>query len=96
MTRLYKRDLRLGDGARALGDGQSGGLGDGVSLVTVDNLGGRRAVGGVGSDNLGGVDDSGRSTGSESGRGGDGGELHFDGIKKDGLCGKSVVLLLYK
>lgn len=38
----------LGDGARAVGDGQGGGLGDGVGHAVVGDLGGLRAVGGVG------------------------------------------------
>jgi hypothetical protein len=47
--------LRLGDCARAVGDGEGGGLSDGVSLVAVSKSGGLRAVGGDGSHDLGGV-----------------------------------------
>ena len=48
------------DGARAVGDGQSGGLGDGVSLVIDDHLGRTGAVGGERGDNLSGPGDVGR------------------------------------
>lgn len=72
-------DDRLGDGARAVSDGQGGGLSDGVGLVAVDDLSGTGAVGGVSSNDLGGVgnvlgvgsDASSESEGSS--------ELHFDG-----------------
>jgi len=70
---------RLGDGARAVGDGESGGLSDGVDGTTVGDLSGDWAVGGQSSDDLGnvghvgpGVDASGESENSSSG-------LHFDG-----------------
>lgn len=53
----------LGDGARAVGDGQGGGLSDGVGLAAVGDLGGLRAVGGQGSDDLGGVDGGSRDNG---------------------------------
>lgn len=75
----------LGDGARAVGDGQGGLLGDGVGLGAVDDLGGTRAVvldlvggdGGVGHVTVvsGGSDADGGD-----GKGGDG-ELHLDGIR---------------
>ena len=62
-------------------------LGDGVGLGPVSPGGGTWAVGGVGSDNLGGVDDGlvgvravgGRGTSNKGGDGGNG-ELHFDGF----------------
>lgn len=72
----------LGDGARAVSDGQSGGLGDGVGLVAVGDGGGLRAVGGVLSHDLGGVRDVSSGVVSHGAGGGsedDGsGELHFD------------------
>lgn len=43
-----------GAAAGAVGDGDDGGLGDGDGVVTVSDGGGVRAVGGVGSDDLGG------------------------------------------
>jgi len=46
--------VSLGTGARAVGDGQSGSLGDGIRLVVFDDRSSIRAVGGVGSDNLSG------------------------------------------
>jgi len=86
---------RLGDGATtgAVGDGQGGGLADGVSLTLVGDLGGLRAVGGVGSHNVRDVHVGGG--GSHSGvahvSGGGGtskasgsdssSETHVDGIK---------------
>lgn len=76
-------DDGLGDGARAVGDGQGGGLSDGVGLVAVGDLSGLRAVGDVGGDDL--SDDGhvavgvGRDAGN--GKSGDGGELHLDGIR---------------
>lgn len=48
--------LRLGDSARAVGDGEGGGLSDGVGLVAVGESGRLRAVGGDGGEDLGGVD----------------------------------------
>lgn len=70
-------DDRLGDSARAVSDGEGGGLGNSVSLVAVDDLSGTGAVGGVGSDDLGGVGNvlgvgSDASSESESSS-----ELHF-------------------
>jgi hypothetical protein len=44
-----------GDGAGAVGDGDVGGLGNGDGGVTVDDLSGLRAVGGVAGHDLGGV-----------------------------------------
>lgn len=72
----------LGDGARAVSDGQGGGLSDGVGLAAVGDLGRARAVGGVDIDNLGGDGDVGVGSGA-SGGGNDSSdrELHFDGIK---------------
>lgn len=72
-------DDGLGDSARAVSDGEGGGLGDSVGLVAVDDLSGTGAVGGVGSDDLGGVADvlgvgSDASSESESSS-----ELHFVG-----------------
>lgn len=48
--------LRLGDCARAVGDGEGGGLSDGVGLVAVGESGRLRAVGGDGGEDLSGVD----------------------------------------
>jgi hypothetical protein len=42
----------LGDGARAIRDGQSGGLGDGVGLATMGQHGSLWTVGGEGRDSL--------------------------------------------
>jgi hypothetical protein len=77
-------DDRLGDGARAVGDGQRGRLGNRVRLAAVGDLSGLRAVGGVHVDNLG--DDSGvagiASRGaSSSGEDGGNSELHLVGIR---------------
>lgn len=76
------RCQRLGDGARAVGDGQRGSLRDGVSLVIVDQRSGLGAVGGKGSDDLGGVDlgavGGSRNTSHEGGGGSDDGETHLD------------------
>jgi hypothetical protein len=83
--------VRLGldgllDGARAVGDGDDTGLGDGDGLVTVGDLGGSRAVGGVALDNLG--DDNGTvlavvGVGARDGgnKGSGDRELHLDGIR---------------
>ena len=49
---------RLGDGARAVGDGESSSLGDGIGVGAVGEGGGGRAVSGQLGDNLGGVLDS--------------------------------------
>jgi hypothetical protein len=70
----------LGDGARAVGDGEGGGLSDGVGLVVVGQGGGSRAVGGVSSDDLGNVGDVavGSDGGHEGSGDGGGGELHLD------------------
>lgn len=76
-------DDGLGDGARAVSDGQGGGLSDGVGLVAVDDRSRTGAVGGVGSDNLGG-DSSAILVGADGSSGGDDGgdgELHFVGIR---------------
>jgi len=74
------------DGARAVGDGDDTGLGDGDGLVTVGDLGGSRAVGGVALDNLG--DDNGTvlavvGVGARDGgnKGSGDRELHLDGIR---------------
>jgi hypothetical protein len=72
-------DDGLGDGARAVSDGQGGGLSDGVGLVAVDDLSGTGAVGGVSSNDLSGVGNVlgvGSNAGSESDSSS---ELHFDG-----------------
>lgn len=74
-------DHGLGDGARAVGDGQSGGLSDRVGLVTVGDLGGSRAVGDVGLDDL---SDDGNvlvSHGASGGKGESESVLHLDGIR---------------
>jgi hypothetical protein len=73
-------DDGLGDGARAVSDGEGGGLGDSVGLVAVDDLSRTGAVGSVGSDDLGGVGNvlgvgSDASSESESSS-----ELHFVGL----------------
>lgn len=73
-------DDGLGDGARAVSDGEGGGLSDSVGLVAVDDLSRTGAVGGVGSDDLGGVGNvlgvgSDASSESESSS-----ELHFVGL----------------
>ena len=69
----------LGDGARAVSDGQGGGLSDGVGLAAVGDLSGTGAVGGVDVDNLGGVGDVAASRDSGgSGQDNSSGELHFD------------------
>lgn len=71
----------LGDSAGAVSDGEGGGLGDGVGLAGEGEGSGLRAVGGVGSDDLGGVGDiavarptSGGGTSESS----DSEELHLD------------------
>ena len=77
-------DHGLGDGARAVGDGDLGGRGDGVGLVTVDDLGGLRAVGNVAGDDLGGdsaVVAVGESAGGGSQESSSDGVLHLDGIR---------------
>lgn len=72
-------DDGLGDGARAVSDGQGGGLSDGVSLVAVNDLSGTRAVGGVSGNDLGGVGNV-LGVGSDAGSESEGSsELHFDG-----------------
>lgn len=66
----------------AVGDGEGGGLGDGVGLVVVGQGGGLRAVGGVVDDDLGDPGDVavGSDGGHEgSGDGGDG-ELHLEDL----------------
>jgi len=76
----------LGDRARAVGDGQGGGLSDGVGDATMGDLSSFRAVGGVGSHNLSRVDWAGVvapgiGTGDEGGGSSDSsGETHVDGI----------------
>ena len=68
-----------------------GGLRDGVGLAVVDNGSGSRAVGGVGSNDLGNVDIAGDSGGVGEGRdasgegegSGSSGELHFEGLRID-------------
>lgn len=80
-------DDGLGDGARAVGDGEGGGLSHGVGLVAVSDLGGLRAVGDVGLDDLGDNGDGlvlvavGQSTGGRSQDSGSDGVLHLVGIK---------------
>jgi len=71
-----------GDGARAVSDGEGGGLGDVVSLAVVDQRRGGRAVSGDGGNDIShvgdvvtGHDGGGASKGSESNDG-----LHFDGL----------------
>ena len=75
-------DDRLGDGARAVSDGESGGLSDGPGLGAVGDLSRTRAVGGVDVNDLGGDSDVAVGSGA-SGGGKDSGdsELHCGGIK---------------
>ena len=87
--------LRLGDGARTVGDGESGRLSDGVGLVAVSESGGLRAVSGDGSENLSCVDNS-RDGDRDDGlcgleRVADGAGAVGDG--KSGLLGDSVGLV---
>jgi len=77
----------LGDCARAVGDGQGGGLGDGVGLAVVGDLSRGRADRGVGGHNLrdigrgsGGVAVTSGSAGDEGSSSSDS-EAHFDRIK---------------
>jgi hypothetical protein len=78
----------LGQSARAVGDGQAGGLGDGVGDISVNNLSCGRAVGDIGSDDLGGVLSStvggavvgGRDTGHEGSGSSEERETHVDGV----------------
>jgi len=73
----------LDNGAWAVGDGQGLGLSGSVGDAIVGQLGGSWADSGVGSVDLGGVDDglvAVRSSGSCcKSKDGDGGVLHFDG-----------------
>lgn len=69
----------LGDGARAVSDGQGGGLSDGVGLVAVNDLSGTGAVGGVSSNDLGGVGNVLGVGGNASSESESSSELHFDG-----------------
>lgn len=72
----------LCDSARAVGDGQGGGLSDCVGLVVEGHGSGLRAVGGVGGVNLSDIGDV--AVGSDSGHEGSGDgsvrELHLDGV----------------
>lgn len=70
---------RLGDGARAVSDGQGGGLSDGVGLVAVNDLSGTGAVGGVSSNDLGGVGNVLGVGGNASSESESSSELHFEG-----------------
>lgn len=74
----------LDNGAGAVRDDKRGGLGDGIGLGSVCELGGARAVGGVDVDNLGdnrGVARiAGRDADSCGEREGDGGELHLEDV----------------
>lgn len=81
----HTKNLRLGHGAGAVGDSESGGLSDGVGLSSLDNLGGSGAEGGVRSDDLsGGVRDGlvcvsvGGSGGGEGNNSGGGRVTHGD------------------
>lgn len=69
----------LGDGARAVSDGQGGGLSDGVGLVAVNDLSGTGAVGGVSSNDLGGVGNVLGVGGNASSESESSSELHFEG-----------------
>lgn len=72
-------DDGLGDGARAVSDGQGSGLSDGVGLVAVNDLSGTGAVGGVSSNDLGGVGNVLGVGGNASSESESSSELHFDG-----------------
>lgn len=79
--------VNLGSGARAVGDGDSASLGDGVGLCVFNNGGGLGAVSGVSSDNLRSSDftrngdggDVGVTSGSNTSKSSDGrnSELHY-------------------
>lgn len=70
----------LGDGARAVGDGQGGGLSDSVGLVVEGQGGGLWAEGGVVGVDLSDPGDVAGSDGGHEGSGDGGvGELHLDG-----------------
>ena len=56
----------MGDGARAVGDGEGGGFGDGVGLAVVHESGGLGAVSGQSSDDLSNVGGLGRDGGSKA------------------------------
>lgn len=77
------------DGARAVGDGDDTGLGDGDGLVTVGDLSGLGAVGGVALDDLSDDDGTVLAVGVRARDGGNEGssdrELHLDGIRVLGL-----------
>lgn len=72
----------LGDGARAVGDGEGGGLSDGVGLAVVGDLGGSRAVGGELSDDLSHVGSVGvgLGNGSEASGSSSDDETHVDSV----------------
>jgi len=75
-------DNWLGDRARAVGDGQGGSLGDSVGNIVMGDNSRARAVGSVGSDDLGHIRGVAVVGGGTSGQGerssSDGGEAHFD------------------
>jgi len=78
-------DDGLGDGARAIGDGQGGRLGHGVGFLIIGEDRGKRAHSGESSDNIsnpgrGGVV-VGRGANNGGSEGGDEGGLHFDGFE---------------
>jgi len=56
----------VGDGARAVGDGEGGGLSDGVGLAVVHKSGGLGAVGGQSGDDLSNVGGLSRDGGSKA------------------------------
>jgi len=66
------RDDWLDDCAGAIGDGQGGGRSHDVGLAAVGDLGGLRAVGGDGRDDLGDVRYATGARGGDRARGGDG------------------------
>jgi hypothetical protein len=75
----------VSDGARAVGDGKSGGRGDGVGRVSVGQRGGSWAVCGVLADNIGDIDGAvgvGRGASHKGGSSSGDGETHVDGIKR--------------
>jgi hypothetical protein len=71
---------RLGDRARAVGDGESGSLSDGIGGAAVGDLGGRGAEGGDSRDDLSGVGHVAPGVGASNGsKNGSERELHFCG-----------------
>jgi len=89
----------LDDSAGAVGDGQGGALGSSVGDAVEGQLSCSWADGGIGSVNLGGVDNAGVGVGSGGGGGhegceGDNGELHLDGWLIDWYYLRVVIRVL--